>query len=336
MLWQRSRHSIHFAASLGLALLLASPALQAEEPPTSQARVSKLRVLILSTMLADRGVGEWGFAALVEADGHRILFDTGFRPDTVLTNARELGVDLSDVTDVILSHHHDDHTGGLLALRRALQSKNPKALSRAHVAPGMFWSRPGPQRQGQGPEENNPMVAWRTEYEATGGVFVEHTGPIELVPGVWLTGPVPRVHPERNWSGRGQVKTPRGLVEDNLPEDQSLVVDTDRGLVLVSGCGHAGMINTLELARRVVRSAPVHAAIGGFHLLDADDRALAWTGGKLREFGLGHLIGAHCTGIEAVFRLRSTAGLDRRRCVVGAVGASFTLDRGIDPLRLAH
>lgn len=334
MFWPRSRHSIHIAAPLGLVLLLAAPALQAEAPPTTHARVTKLRVHILSTMLADHGIGEWGFAALVEADGHRILFDTGFRPDTVLTNARELGVDLSDVTDVILSHHHDDHTGGLLTLRRALQSKNPKALSRAHVAPGMFWSRP--QRQGQGPEENNPMVAWRAEYEATGGVFVEHTEPVELVPGVWLTGPVPRAHPERNWSGRGQVKAPRGLVEDNLPEDQSLVVDTDRGLVLVSGCGHAGMINTLEFARRVVRSAPIHAALGGFHLLDADDRGLTWTGGKLREFGLGHLIGAHCTGIEAVFRLRSAAGLDRRRCVVGAVGASFNLDRGIDPQRLAH
>ncbi|HEX2574218.1 MAG TPA: MBL fold metallo-hydrolase [Polyangia bacterium] len=334
MLWQRSHHShpTRFAAALGLALLLAGPALQAEEPPAPHARVTQLRVLVLSTMLADRGIGEWGFAALVEADGHRFLFDTGFRPDTVLTNARELGVDLSDVTDVILSHHHDDHTGGLLALRRALQAKNPKALSRAHVAPGMFWSRPQPK----GPGENNPMVAWRAEYEGTGGVFVEHTGPVELAPGVWLTGPVPRVHPERNWSGRGQVKSPRGLVEDNLPEDQSLVVDTNRGLVLVSGCGHAGMINTLELARRVVRTAPLHAAIGGFHLLDADDRALAWTGGKLREFGIGHLIGAHCTGIEAVFRLRSAAGLDRGHCVVGAVGASFTLDRGIDPLRLAH
>jgi 7,8-dihydropterin-6-yl-methyl-4-(beta-D-ribofuranosyl)aminobenzene 5'-phosphate synthase len=327
---------MRFAAALGLALLLAGPSLQAEAPPAPHARVSKLRVLTLSTMLADRGIGEWGFAALVEADGHRILFDTGARPDTVLINARELGVDLSDVTDVILSHHHDDHTGGLLALRRALRQKNPRALSRAHVAPGMFWSRPGPQRQGQGQEENNPMIAWRAEYEATGGVFVEHTGPVELVPGVWLTGPVPRVHPERNWSGRGQVKAPRGLVEDNLPEDQSLVVDTDRGLVLVSGCGHAGMINTLEFARRMVRSAPIHAAIGGFHLLDADDRALTFTGGKLREFGLGHLIGAHCTGIEAVFRLRSVAGLDRRRCVVGAVGSSFSLDRGIDPLRLAH
>src|SRR5687768_18581751 len=81
-------------------------------------KVKSLKVTVLSTMLAEEGVGEWGFAALVEADGRRILFDTGLRPETVLQNARELGIDLSSVTDVVLSHHHGDHTGGLLTLRR--------------------------------------------------------------------------------------------------------------------------------------------------------------------------------------------------------------------------
>ncbi len=63
-------------------------------------------------MLADDGIGEWGFSALVESDGHKILFDTGARPNTVLENAKELKIDLSDVQDVILSHFHDDHTTG--------------------------------------------------------------------------------------------------------------------------------------------------------------------------------------------------------------------------------
>jgi 7,8-dihydropterin-6-yl-methyl-4-(beta-D-ribofuranosyl)aminobenzene 5'-phosphate synthase len=159
---------------------------------------------------------------------------------------------------------------------------------------------------------------------------------VELVPGVWLTGPVPRAHPERNWSGKGQVQTPQGAVEDTIPEDQSLVIDTDQGLVIVSGCGHAGIINTLEFAQKQVRAAPIHAAIGGFHLFRADEQTLAWTGRKLRELKLGNLMGAHCTGIEAVFRLRELAGLQRRTCVVGAVGASFELGKGLDPLELAR
>src|SRR6185369_4881145 len=95
--------------------------------PEEKKPVSSLKVLVLSTMLADEGIGEWGYAALVEVDGHKILFDTGARPETVLQNARELGVELADIKDVILSHNHDDHTGGLLSLRRALAKRNPTA-----------------------------------------------------------------------------------------------------------------------------------------------------------------------------------------------------------------
>src|SRR5690349_18512192 len=86
-------------------------------------RVHSLRIQVLSTMLADTGIGEWGFAAVVDADGHRILFDTGARPETVLMNARDLKLDLSGVDEVILTHNHDDHTGGLLTLRREYSKK---------------------------------------------------------------------------------------------------------------------------------------------------------------------------------------------------------------------
>jgi 7,8-dihydropterin-6-yl-methyl-4-(beta-D-ribofuranosyl)aminobenzene 5'-phosphate synthase len=283
-------------------------------------------------MLADtKGLGEWGFAALVEADGHRLLFDTGARPDTVLANARELGVDLSGVSDVILSHHHGDHTGGLLALRRALMKDHPQALSRCYVGRGIFLPRPG-----EGGRDTNETRALKAPYEATGGRFVEVAQPTEVAPGAWLTGPVPRKHPERNWSGRGQVRTAEGLAEDTIPEDMSLVLDTERGLVVVAGCGHAGVINTLEFARERVREAPVFAVVGGLHLFDADAAALDWTAGQLRGMGLRHLLGAHCTGIEATYVLRGRLGLDRRTCVVGAVGSGFELGQGIRPGRIAH
>ena len=133
----------------------------------------------------------------------------------------------------------------------------------------------------------------------------------------------------------GRVATPEGLVEDTVPEDSSIVVDTAQGLVLVSGCGHAGIINTIEYSRKIVRAAPLVAAIGGFHLFAASDANLDWTASKLREFGLQHFLGAHCTGIEAVYRIRTAVGLTRRTAVVGAVGSTFTLGKGIDALALA-
>jgi 7,8-dihydropterin-6-yl-methyl-4-(beta-D-ribofuranosyl)aminobenzene 5'-phosphate synthase len=137
-------------------------------------------------------------------------------------------------------------------------------------------------------------------------------------------------------SGPLRLQTAAGPVEDNIPEDSSIVVETPAGLVVVSGCGHAGIVNTLEYARKAIKSAPVHAAIGGFHLFAASDERLEWTGSKLKEMGLSHLLGAHCTGMEAVFRLRQLVGLTRRTAAVGAVGSSFTLGSGLEPLDLAR
>ena len=309
-------------------IVLCSPALAAAEPAKSA------KVTVLSTMLAGdpgRGIGEWGFAALLEVDGRRMLLDTGARPESVLRNASELGIDLSEVTDLIITHNHFDHTAGLITLRREMAKKNARALSRAHVARGIFDRRPGPNGS-----EGNGLLPLKGEYEALGGTFVEHNGPAELIPAMWFTGPVRRVHPERNWSGTGQVQTANGLVEDTVPEDASIVIDTADGLILISGCGHAGIINTIEQARRVVREAPILAAVGGFHLFAAKDDVLEWTGKKLKEFGVRYVLGAHCTGLEAVYRLRAMLDLNRSSAVVGAVGSSFTLGTGISALSLAR
>jgi 7,8-dihydropterin-6-yl-methyl-4-(beta-D-ribofuranosyl)aminobenzene 5'-phosphate synthase len=270
-----------------------------------------------------KGIGEWGFAALVEADGHRILVDTGARPETVLQNARELGVDLSNVNDVILTHNHGDHAGGLVTLRREMMKKNPEALSVVHVGKGIFYSRPSPQG------EDNGALLVRKDYEAAGGKFIEHTGGVEIFPGAWFTGPIPRKYPEHNWSVKGKVQTPDGLVEDTIPEDSSLVLNTPRGLVVVTGCGHAGIVNILTYATANYSNAPVYGVIGGIHLFPATDQQLDWTADEFKQFQVANLLGAHCTGIEAVYRLRGRAGMSRESAVVGTVGSTFTLGDGI-------
>ena len=124
--------------------------------------------------------------------------------------------------------------------------------------------------------------------------------------------------------------------EDNLPEDQSLVIVTGKGLVVISGCGHAGIVNTLEYARSEIAPLPIYAALGGFHLYMASDETLSWTASKLKDFGLQNLLGAHCTGIEAVYRLRQLTGLTRGTAAVGAVGGGFNLATGIDPGSIAR
>jgi 7,8-dihydropterin-6-yl-methyl-4-(beta-D-ribofuranosyl)aminobenzene 5'-phosphate synthase len=291
-------------------------------------KVTSLDVRLLSTMLtAEEGSGEWGFAALVVVEGRRILFDTGAHPDTVLRNARALHIDLSDVPDAILSYHHLDHTAGLVTLRREYAKSNPAALACAHVGAGIFLAR----TDGSAGEANT-MIATKRDYESAGGTFIEYSQPRELFPGVWLTGPVPRKYPEKNWNPGRMLRLGDGkTAEDNLPEDQSLVIVTDKGLVAISGCGHSGIIDTLDYARARIAPAPVYAALGGFHPYQASDDTLAWTASKLKEFGLRNLLGAHCTGIEAVYRLRQLTGLDRKTAAAGAVGGGFNLATGLDP-----
>ncbi len=309
-----------------VALLCAAPIYsQAIATPLEIRLARKVEIRVLSTMLASDGIGEWGFAAVVDVDGQRILFDTGARPDTVLQNARELKVDLSTAKHVILSHNHQDHTGGLLTLREDVMKKNRAALSLAHAGKGIALDR----RSGWIPK-------LKSAYEATGAGIEEHEKSVELMPGVWLTGPVPRVHDERNWSENSGIRMPSGVVEDNIPEDMSLVIVTANGLIVLSGCGHAGVVNTLEHIRKTISPAPIHALIGGFHLFQADDAKLTWTAQKLREFGVQHLLAAHCTGIEATYRLRQLLGLKRETAAVAAVGARFQLGSPMDPGPIAR
>ncbi len=311
-------------------LALSTLALAGEPAPQ---RVKALTVTILSTMLADgETLGEWGFSALVEADGHRILFDTGAHSDLVLRNAALLHVDLTSVTDVILSHNHDDHVGGFLTLRHSVLPHSPGALAVTHVAEGIFYSR----NVGIPGVEGNPMIQIRPQYEETGGRFVVHDRPAQIYPGVWLTGPVPRKYPEHNWSRSEKVTTPSGVVEDTLPEDMSLVIDTDQGLVILTGCGHAGIANIADYSRQVVRPTRIHALIGGIHLFNASEDTVRWTAAKLAGAGVDNFIGAHCTGIETVYLFRRELGLDRAHAVVGAVGAKFELGKGIEPGHIAR
>lgn len=270
-------------------------------------------------MLSGGFTGEWGFAALVEIEGKRTLFDTGARPETVLNNLREMKIDLAGVPDVILTHHHRDHTGGLTTLRRDVMKRDPKALATAWGGKGILLPR----------QPANDFVLVKGEYEATGAKLRIVDKPTELAPHVWLTGPIPRVHGERNWSGTTMLRADDRSEEDTLPEDQALVIDTNQGLIVVSGCGHAGIVNTFEYARKVVRNTNIYAAIGGFHLFDANDQKLEWTAKQLAPMGIQYFLAAHCTGVESTVQLRELLRLPRERMTIAQVGRRFEAGKGI-------
>jgi 7,8-dihydropterin-6-yl-methyl-4-(beta-D-ribofuranosyl)aminobenzene 5'-phosphate synthase len=180
------------------------------------------------------------------------------------------------------------------------------------------------------------MLATRTAYEATGARFVEHAKPERLAPSVWVTGAIPRRHAEKNYPKGVTVLKPGGAEPDTIPEDLSVVIDARDGLIVMTGCGHAGIGNILSQARDMVPATPVKAVLGGLHVYDADDATLTWTAGQMREAGVKELVGAHCTGIESLHRLRELLGLDRKTAVVGAVGAGYSSAAGIRPGAIAQ
>jgi len=190
-----------------------------------------------------------------------------------------------------------------------------------HVATGIFAPRLN---------RTNRMLAIKKELEADGVEIIVHKNQHELFPGVWITGPIKRIHDEKNWYEGGKIIIDGDTIEDNIPEDQSLVIETNEGFVLISGCGHAGIINTLEHIRSNINNEKVSTVIGGFHLLDATDEHLKWTSEKLADFGVTKIIGAHCTGINALYTLRQLMNLNRSDAVVGSVGDSFDLEKGIN------
>lgn len=276
-------------------------------------------------MVADYDyIGEWGFAAIIESDGNQILFDTGFRPNTVLENADSLNIDLSGIEHVFLSHNHMDHAGGLKQLRLKLMTKNKNAMKYVHVGKGIFADRFSKGKN------RNTFKKHKEELEELGVEFIIHEKPKEIFPNIWTSGIVPRIHNERNWSGFREMQINGKTVEDNIPEDQSLAIVTAKGLVLVSGCGHAGIVNTLEHVSNIdTQNSKILAAIGGFHLFNKTNKDINWTAKHMRKHGISYFLGAHCTGIDAVYQIRKNNRMKRENCAVSAVGSYYDLDKGM-------
>ena len=293
-----------------------------------------VQVTILSSNLASgSAIGEWGFSALVEVDGQCVLFDAGNYADTVLRKIRILDVDLSCVTDVVLSHWHPDHMGGLVTLFEDTRPKNPNAMKRIHVAEGFFRSRRIVSSSGDA--ERNQMIKVRKQLEAEGVEFRIHSDPTEILPSVWITGPIERVHAEKTRGTGIDMQVDGEWVVDTVPDSQGLTIVTAEGPIVLLGCGHSGSVNLLEQVQRDIQDHSIHALMGGMHLHSATDEALDWTTKKLVDIGVQNLMAGHCTGIEPMFRLREGLSLTRKTAVIGAVGSRFVLGEGIHPTNIA-
>jgi 7,8-dihydropterin-6-yl-methyl-4-(beta-D-ribofuranosyl)aminobenzene 5'-phosphate synthase len=253
-------------------------------------------------------IGEHGFAALIEAaDGTAMLFDTG-QGFALLHNARTMGKDLARAEKVVISHGHYDHAGGLLPL---LQEYGPREI---FADEGIFCQRHRVKDSGEHYPIGIPHA--RPVYEQAGAAFNFSAEFRQIAPGIYLTGRVPRVTPFETGDA-GIFCDAAGQVVDVTPDDQSLVLDTVRGLVVLLGCCHAGLVNTLEQITRQTGRRDFYAVIGGTHLGFCSREQFEGTIAAIRRLGIRKLAVSHCTGFAAAMRLAREMPREFQNAMVG-------------------
>lgn len=244
-------------------------------------------------------LGEWGFAALVEVDGEFILFDTGKK--VVNHNAQLMGVPLDKVDKVVVSHGHYDHTTGLLDVLGIL---NADLYLHHHAWLPRYLK-----------EEYIGMPYKKEQIECLAGI-VEHDGPVEVVKSVWALGEIPRKH--EGGKLNSYITKNGQKVKDEILDDQALAVKTREGVVLLLGCCHAGLKNTVEYAEEVTGEEVKHI-IGGMHFISLKEEEIKEVG-KWLDGKVDSVAPCHCTGFKAEAILSSMLG-DRFK----AIGAGSIL-----------
>jgi 7,8-dihydropterin-6-yl-methyl-4-(beta-D-ribofuranosyl)aminobenzene 5'-phosphate synthase len=283
--------------------------------------IVRVTVLVENTAQGMGMLGEHGLAWWIEWDGRRLLFDTG-QGAVLVSNAYKLGAAIRQCDAVALSHGHYDHTGGLADVLRNNQPL-PVYLHPAALEPK--YARP---KQGASREIGIPFPARRALREHALEVVATES-PTTLWDGLTLTGPVPRTTDFEDTGG------PFFLDEacskpDPLLDDQSLFFEADGGIVVLLGCAHSGVVNTLRYVRELCGGKPFRAVLGGMHLVAAQLDRVERTIEEFRRLEVEQLAPGHCTGPAAVAALWNAFP---GRCATCHVGARFKFERAEVPLR---
>jgi 7,8-dihydropterin-6-yl-methyl-4-(beta-D-ribofuranosyl)aminobenzene 5'-phosphate synthase len=270
----------------------------------------KILTLVENTVHRQKLLAEHGLSMLIKTEARTVLFDTG-DGQVLLPNAANMDVDLHQVDRIVLSHGHHDHTGGLLKL---LEHVGPRKV---HAHPGIMQPKFSVRQEDV---RSIGLPKARECLEQAGADFQLSEDPVEILPGILSTGRIPRETDFEPVSTFFKSKSGDEMVQDELWDDQSLIVESGDGPVLILGCAHSGLVNTLLHARSLIGGRSFAAVIGGTHLVAADESRLQRTLDELRQFDIGRIAPCHCTGFRAQVALSEAFG---ERFCLNSVGDSL-------------
>ena len=261
-----------------------------------------LRITTLSENTAGSGdfLGEWGLSILVETEVTSILFDSG-KSISAVQNATTLGINLNRIDRIVLSHGHYDHTGGLRNILRRI-GKEVEVIAHPDI-----WQAKYARRKNE-PDRYIGIPFQRRELESLGARFNLVKESVGITDNIMTTGEVPMVTDFEQIDEGLFVREDSGWQPDELLDDQALVIKTDAGLVVILGCAHRGIINTLYHAQQLTGTGKIYAVIGGSHLMGVSEERLWQTIDALRGLGIQRMGLCHCTDLPAASLLAQEFG----------------------------
>jgi 7,8-dihydropterin-6-yl-methyl-4-(beta-D-ribofuranosyl)aminobenzene 5'-phosphate synthase len=268
----------------------------------------KATVLCENCVFRNAGaIAEHGWSVYIESNQGNFLFDTG-QGKAIINNAWHFNKDLLAIQGIIISHHHYDHTGGLLSVLEQVGKVN------VYTHPDLFKNN---YVMDEGKEKNLGIPFRREILESKGAQFKFNTDFREIVPGLMLSGEIPRLTEYEKGSKRFLLKTSEGNVQDLIFDDQTLFMNTEKGLVIILGCSHSGIINIINHIIDKTGQTHIRTIIGGTHLGPASEETKEKTIQALKKFDIEKIGVSHCTGLETSMRLFQEFGERFFFCNVG-------------------